>query len=100
MNEAPQTNMRIIMIVVTTLCVNATVGLSVLGYCLVFGVKPDQVLLTAFISIITGLLGIIGGMLTKTSPTETTKIATIPAVTPVKVVNAPADPVPTEEQKV
>ncbi len=102
MNEAPQTNMRIIMIVVTTLCVNATVGLSVLGYCLVFGVKPDQVLLTAFISIITGLLGIIGGMLTKTSPTETTKIATVPPLTPtpVKVVNIPSDPVPTEEQKI
>ena len=103
MNEQPQNNMRIIMIVVTTLSVNATIGLSALGYCVVFGIKPDQVLLTAYISIITGLLGIIGGMLTKTSPTETTKAIIPPlfpptAPTPVQVVNEPADPVPTKEE--
>lgn len=90
------------MIVVTTLCVNATVGLFCLGYCLVFKVEPNQVLLTAFVSIITGLLGIIGGMLTKTSPTETTKFASIPtngggAPAQVEVMNAPSAPVPTVE---
>jgi hypothetical protein len=101
MNEQPQTNMRIIMIVVITLALNATVGLSTLAYCLVFKIEPNQVLLTAYLSIVTGLLGLIGGMLTKTSPTETTKLAPITPTpkpdspTPVQVVNQPTDPVPT-----
>ena len=106
MNEQPQTNMRVIMIVVITLALNATVGLSALGYCLVMKVEPNQVLLTAYISIITGVLGIIGGMLTKTSPTETTKATPIPPPLPpngapaqVEVVNTPAAPVQTEEVK-
>jgi hypothetical protein len=74
-DDAPQpdTNKGVIFVVVCTLAVNATVGLTALSYCLVFKVMPDQVLLTAFVSITTGLLGVLGGMLTKTSPTETTK---------------------------
>lgn len=94
MNEQPQTNMRVIMIVVITLALNATVGLSTLAYCLVMKIEPNQVLLTAYLSIVTGLLGLIGGMLTKTSPTEVTKQPDSP--TPVQVVNQPADPVPVE----
>ncbi len=98
MNEAPQTNMRVIMIVVITLALNATVGLFALGYCLVFQVEPNQVLLTAYISIITGVLGIIGGMLTKTSPTEATKVVVPhPVPTQVQVVNEPNAPVPVKE---
>ncbi len=94
--------MRIIMIVVITLAFNATVGLSCLAYCLVFKIEPNQVLLTAYLSIVTGLLGLIGGMLTKTSPTETTKLSAIPrtAVTPVEVVNQPSAPVPTAETSI
>ena len=106
MNEAPQTNMRVIMIVVITLALNATVGLCTLAYCLVTKVEPNQVLLTAYLSIITGLLGVIGGMLSKTSPTETTKVAAVipPLVPPtaptqVQVVNEPDAPVPTVETK-
>lgn len=98
MNEAPQTNMRVIMIVVITLALNATIGLSTLAYCLVFKIEPNQVLLTAYLSIVTGLLGLIGGMLTKTSPTETTK-ATAGVPAKVTVVNPTSDPVPTTEQK-
>lgn len=55
-----------------------------------------------------GLVGSLGTMLTKTTPTETTK-QPLPVVaptvlppngaTPVTVVNPPSDPVPTEEQK-
>lgn len=69
-------------------------------------IEPNQVLLTAYLSIVTGLLGLIGGMLTKTSPTETTKAVPIPngitvggPPTEVQVVNKPADPVPTVEAK-
>ncbi len=103
MNGSPSTNKGVIFVVVLTLAFNATVGLSALGYCLVFKIQPDQVLLTAFISIITGLLGVIGGMLTKTSPTEATaqppaKLSTsFDNPTPVQVINAPNDPVPTVE---
>ena len=91
------------MIVVITLALNATIGLSTLAYCLVSEIKPEQVLLTAFISIITGVIGWIGGMLVKSSPTSTTMMATVPTMPPngapteVKVVNQPKDPVPTEE---
>jgi hypothetical protein len=99
MNGSPSTNKGVIFVVVVTLALNATIGLSALGYCLVFKIQPDQVLLTAYISIITGLLGVIGGMLTKTSPTETTKTPTTTSnvVTPVEVVNKTANPVPTVE---
>lgn len=100
MNESPQTNKGIITLVVITLSFNATVGLTALGYCMVFGIKPDQVLLTAFISIITGLLGLIGGMLTKTAPTETQRQMQPPtndSPAPVTVVNPVSDPVPTVE---
>lgn len=105
MNEQPQTNMRIIMIVVITLALNATLGISTLAYCLVMKIEPNQVLLTTFLSIVTGLLGLIGGMLTKTSPTEATKVAPITTAptpespTPVQVVNQPTEPVPTEDVK-
>ncbi len=101
MNGTTATNKNVIIIVVTTLAVNATIGLSTLAYCLVMGLKPDQVLLTAYISIITGTIGVIGGMLSKTSPTETTKAAILPSdsPSPVTVVNAPSDPVPTVETK-
>jgi len=81
----PDTNKGVIFVVVSTLAFNATVGLSALSYCLVFKVQPDQVLLTAFVSITTGLLGVLGGMLTKTSPTETTKQVSVtnqPVVVP------------------
>lgn len=96
--------MRIIMIVVITLALNATLGISTLAYCLVMKIEPNQVLLTTFLSIVTGLLGLIGGMLTKTSPTETTKVATVAPTltpnspTPVQVMNQPTDPVPTDPQ--
>ena len=53
--------------------------------------------------ITTGLLGALTSMLVKTSPTETQKqppqLSAQNGATPVQVVNKPADPVPTEEQK-
>ncbi len=99
-DDAPQpdTNKGVIFIVVTTLAANATVGLCALSYCLVFKIQPDQVLLTAFVSITTGLLGVLGGMLTKTSPTQTTAQAIpVPIPSQVHVTNQPGDPVPTKE---
>jgi hypothetical protein len=100
-DDAPQpdTNKGVIFVVVTTLAFNATLGLTALAYCLIFKVAPDQVLLTAFISIITGLLGVIGGMLTKTSPTQATGQIPFPIPSQVHVTNRPDDPVPTTEAK-
>jgi hypothetical protein len=97
-DDAPQpdTNKGIIFVVITALAFNATLGLSSLAYCLVFKVDPNQVLLTAIMNITSGLLGVIGGMLTKTAPTETTKQAIpIPVPSQVHVTNQPGDPVPT-----
>lgn len=106
MDDSPSTNKGVIFVVVTTLAFNATLGLVALAYCLVFKIAPDQVLLTAFISIITGLLGVIGGMLTKTSPTEATKIAApilplgSPGAIPVSVQSSETNPVHTEENQI
>ncbi len=91
----PDNNKGVILVIVLTLAANATVGLSALSYCLVFKVQPDQVLLTAFVSITTGLLGVLGGMLTKTAPTETTKSSAVVIPSQVHVTNQPGDPVPT-----
>jgi hypothetical protein len=97
----PDTNKGVILVVVATLAFNATLGLTALAYCLIFKVAPDQVLLTAFISIITGQLGVIGGMLTKTSPTQATaQTIPVPALSQVHVTNKPDDPVPTTEAKI
>ncbi len=100
MNGTPATNKNIIAIVVTTLSINATIGLCILGYCLLFQVKPDQVLLTAFVAMVNYLLGVISGILSKTSPTETVKAPTPDSPAPVTVMNPASDPVPTTETKI
>lgn len=98
----PQTNQSTISIVVVTLSVNATIGLCVLGYCLVYKIEPNQVLLTAFVAVVNYILGVVSGILSKTSPTETTKQpqphdSNLPL--PVVVENPKTDPVNTEEAK-
>lgn len=93
-DSAPATNKGVIFVVISTLSFNATVGLSALAYCLIFKVEPEKVLLTAFISIITGLLGMIGGMLTKTAPTETTKQISVENKPTVVDAEKPEEPKP------
>lgn len=96
----PATNIGIIFVIVITLATNATIGVSTLCYCLVMKVEPNTALLTALIGIVNFVLGAIGGMLVKTSPTEATKqqpSADVPV--PVAVVNKRSEPVPTEEAK-
>ncbi len=90
----PDTNKGVVFVVVTTLAVNATIGFSTLAYCLIGKIQPDAVLLTAFISMVTGVTGVIGGMLSKTAPTETTK-SPVTSPSQVHVTNQPGDPVPT-----
>jgi len=86
----PDTNKGVIFVVVAVLAFNASLGLSSLAYCMVFKIEPNQVLLTAIMNITSGLLGVIGGMLTKTSPTAATAQSS-----QVHVTNNPDDPVPT-----
>lgn len=101
--EKPSTNKGVIFVVACTLAFNATLGMGVLGYCLVFKVEPNVALLTTFVGIVNFLFGAIAGMLVKTSPTEATKQP--PNAPPngggppakVEVINEPSDPVPTVE---
>lgn len=102
--DEPQTNKSIITWVVVTLAVNATIGVCTLGYVLIMLQKPDPVIFTAFVAIVNYILGVLSGMLAKTSPTETTKqpLPNPPAngaPAEVTVVNPPSDPVQTEETK-
>ncbi len=96
-DDAPQpdTNKGVIFVVVVALAFNATLGLSSLAWCMVNKVDPNQVLLTAVMNITSALLGVIGGMLTKTAPTETTKSVAVAIPSQVHVTNKPGDPVPT-----
>ena len=109
MNDKPETNKGVILVIVLTLAVNATIGMATLAYCLISQTEPNAALLTAFVAIVNFVLGAISGMLVKTSPTEATKqpLPNPPSPPPptndnptlVQVVNQPTDPVPTEEQK-
>jgi hypothetical protein len=97
----PSTNKGVIFIVVIALAVNATIGVCVLGYCLVFKVEPNTTLLTAFVGMVNYILGAVSGMLVKTSPTETTKAPVTPtpdSPAPVQVMNQPDKPVPTTDE--
>ena len=108
MNDKPETNKGVILVIVLTLAVNATIGMATLAYCLISQTEPNAALLTAFVAIVNFVLGAISGMLVKTSPTEATKqpLPNPPSPAPTKenpaqveVVNTPVNPVPTEEQK-
>jgi len=94
------TNRTVITIITSTLAVLAVICVTTI--CVLAWnetkIPPELNTLTAT------LVGIVGSMLVKTSPTGTTPTApdsppngTVP--TPVTVVNEATDPVPTEEQK-
>ena len=69
----PETNKTFIFIVIATIAVCTFIGVCTFAYCMVFHVNPDGVIVTAFSSIVTGCLGYLAGVLSKTSPTESTK---------------------------
>jgi uncharacterized membrane protein YeaQ/YmgE (transglycosylase-associated protein family) len=80
----PQNNKNIIFLVVLTLAVAALIGITTFAYCMVFGVKPDGVIITAFAGIVGSCFGYLAGILSKTSPTETTKhvdVSNAPVIT-------------------
>ncbi len=87
-DQQPQTNQTVIQIVVVALALLAMIGIGSLGYCLVSSTKPDATLLTAFVGLTASLVGYLGGILSRTTPTSSTQ--------DVKVTNEKKDPVPTE----
>ena len=62
----PATSVRIIGIVVTSLALNLTLGLITLAICMIFGVKPEGALLTAFVGVTGQLSGALTGLLVNT----------------------------------
>jgi len=76
-DDKPETNKSVILIVISTLALNSTIGVATLAYCLSSGRDLKEGILTAFVGIVTGCLGWIGGTLSKTSPSETTKQLTV-----------------------
>lgn len=84
-----ESNKGIILWVVITLCANATIGMGTLAYCLLNNKEVNVALFTAFVAIVNYILGVISGMLAKTSATPS-------APAEAKIVNAPDKPVPVE----
>ena len=64
------TSLRIITIVVCGIAVDATIGLLTLSYCLIFGIKPDPTLITAYVGMTGGLFGALSGLLVNTRTTH------------------------------
>jgi hypothetical protein len=101
-DDKPQTNKGVIVIVILTVAICTLTGVLTFAYCMAFKVNPDGVIVTAFSSIVTACLGYLAGVLSKTSPTETTKQPPHPLTTDttkVEVMNTPETPVQTEEVK-
>lgn len=66
MNPQPATSAHIITIVVISIAALALIGVATLSYLLVAERQPDQVLLTAYVGITTGLVGCLSGLLINT----------------------------------
>lgn len=93
------TNRLTIGLIVGTISLLATIAVSTIAFCSFKGIEIPPELNT----LAGGLVGALGSMLVKTSPSEGTKSASPTPngdePTEVKVVNEPADPVKTEEIK-
>lgn len=76
-----ESNGGVIKIVVVALAVDAAIGVGSLGWCLVTGVKPDATLLTAFVGLTSALVGYLGGILSRTTPTASTAAESKPTGT-------------------
>ncbi len=99
MNEKQESNKSVITIVVMTLAVNATIGVSSLAFCLISGRDLNTALLTAFVGIVNYVLGAVSGMLVKTAPTNSTSTSgTTDNPTKTEIVNKEENPVPTTDQ--
>lgn len=102
-NDAkPDSNKSVIFVVILTVAICTILGVITFSFSMIVGgllavasmwngkppppelLKPEAVIVTAFSSIITACLGYLAGVLSKTSPTETTKhvdLSTPPTLT-------------------
>lgn len=90
----PQTNSHIITIVVVGLVGNATIGVCTLAYCLITEKKLDSTLFIAFVGIVNYILGVVSGMLVKSSPTAT---SSTPEQKPAGEISVPAQKLETSQ---
>lgn len=67
-----ESNSGVIKIVVLALALDAALGVAALAWCLVTGAKADPTLLTSFVGLTGTLLGYLGGILSRTTPTTST----------------------------
>jgi hypothetical protein len=68
----PESNKGVIFVVILTLCVNATIGICTLSFCLITQKELNVAVFTAFVGIVNYILGVVSGCLLKTSATSTT----------------------------
>lgn len=97
-----ESNKHVVLIVALTLCVNGTIGVGTLSYCMVTEKKVDATIFIAFVGIVNYILGVVSGMLLKTSPTQsspdrTNKTAGTEKPAPVKIEQPPGEPIPVQE---
>jgi uncharacterized membrane protein YjgN (DUF898 family) len=110
----PQTNKNIIYVVILTVAVCTVVGVMTFATCMLLGLiiavfdvinhrelppiaqlQPAVIVVSAFGNIVTLLLGYLAGVLSKTSPTETTKhvdVSNAPTITDSNVQTPPPIP--------
>jgi flagellar basal body-associated protein FliL len=67
----PESNKGVIFVVILTLCVNATIGICTLSFCLITQKELNVAVFTAFVGIVNYILGVVSGCLLKTSATTT-----------------------------
>ena len=85
------TSLRITTIVVMAIAVLAALAVGSLAWCMIMGIDSNQVLLTAFVGITSGLVGALTGLLvnTRTPHTADDEPSTINA----NITNPVSDPV-------
>ena len=95
--EMPQqSNQLVITIIVIAVAVNATVAVAALAWCLINKINPEAVLLTAFVGLTGTLFGYLGGMLSRTTPTASTRDAATTQLKPSGQVTVPEQQLETQ----
>lgn len=86
----PATSKTIITIVVSFIAVDATIGLLTLSWMLINKITPDNVLVTAYVGLTSGLVGALTGLLanTRSSPGTNDEMAKAVVSTAVTAVTA------------
>ena len=102
MNEPTTNNQNVILIVVSTVCIAALIGIVTEAICVFYKI-PDMntQLAGGFTHVVDTVIGALIAMLINTRATSTQAAPTVEAGQPaeVKIVNKPSQPVPTVESE-